>query len=186
MCIPSLSLTMHFKFMIILLLGMITSRVDALSTDKQQDLEIHANAAEMDDIKAITIYRGDVVVTQGSLRITGHTLEVHFNTEGDMELAIMFGNPATYRQLPDNSEQYDEAESKKMEYYALKDYVILIDEAQVIKPDGSKMSGARIEYDTVTNHVIAKSKPPVSGDNTVNKQNDGRVKITIKKKKETP
>jgi lipopolysaccharide export system protein LptA len=157
----------------------------ALSTDKQKDIEIEADSAEMDDIKGITIYRGDVVVVQGSIRMTGHTMTVHFDDNGDMELVVMQGTPATYRQLPDNSEIYDEAEALQMEYYALKDFVVLIDKALVKKPDGSKMSGSRIEYDTVLSQVKAKGSTRTTksqGDNS-KKSSDGRVKITIKKNK---
>ena len=157
----------------------------ALSTDKQQDIEIEADTAEMDDIKGITIYRGDVVVTQGSIRMTGHTMTVHFNDNDDMELVIMQGKPATYRQLPDDSKVYDEAEALQMEYYALKDYVILIDEALVIQ-EGLRFSGGRIEYDTVLSRVKAKgsTRTAKTKDGTTKKKKDGRVKITIKKKKQ--
>lgn len=158
----------------------------ALSTDKHKDIEIEADSAEMDDLKGITTYRGDVVVTQGSIRMTGHTMIVHFAENGDMELVIMQGKPATYRQLPDNSKTYDEAEALQMEYYALRDYIILIDNALVTKPNGSQMSGKRIEYDTIKSKVIAKGSTRTSkssDDKTTNKK-DGRVKITIKKKKQ--
>ncbi len=174
---------MSFKSLTILLLTVYACGAYALSTDKQQDMEIVADTADMDDIKGITIYRGDVVVTQGTMRITGHTLTVNFNDNGDMELAIMEGNPATYRQLPDNSEKYDEAESLRMEYYALKDYIILIDNALVIKPDGSRMTGSRIEYDTLLSQVKAKGSVKTTKKDGKNK-GDGRVRITIKKKKE--
>lgn len=159
----------------------------ALSTDSEQDIEIEADSAEMDDLKGITIYRGDVVVVQGSIRMTGHTMTVHFADNGDMELVIMQGTPATYRQLPDNSKNYDEAEALQMEYYALKDYIILKEKALVTKPDGSQMSGKRIEYDTVLSKVLAKgsTSTTVAGDkNKTGKKKDGRVKITIKKKKQ--
>ncbi len=157
----------------------------ALSTDKQQDIEIEADTAEMNDIKGITIYRGDVVVTQGSIRMTGHTMTVHFNDNDDMELVIMQGTPATYRQLPDDSKVYDEAEALQMEYYALKDYVILIDEALVTQ-EGLRFSGGRIEYDTVLSRVKAKgsTRTAKTKDGTTKKKKDGRVKITIKKKKQ--
>ena len=158
--------------------------VFALSTDKQKDIEIEADSAEMDDLKGVTIYRGDVVVTQGSIRMTGHTMTVHFADSGDMELVIMQGSPATYRQLPDNSETYDEAEALQMEYYALKDYIILKEKALVTKPNGSRMSGKRIEYDTVLSKVIAKGSTrttKTNDDGSTEKKKDGRVKITIKK-----
>ena len=52
----------------------------------------------MDDVSKITIYRGNVIVTQGSIKMTGHTMTVHFDKNNDMELVIMNGTPATYRQ----------------------------------------------------------------------------------------
>jgi lipopolysaccharide export system protein LptA len=175
-----------FKTILGVILALTMNSAFALSTDKQKDIEIEADSAEMDDLKGITIYRGDVVVTQGSIRMTGHTMTVHFAESGDMELVIMQGKPATYRQLPDNSKTYDEAEARQMEYYALKDYIILIDNALVTKPNGSRMSGRRIEYDTVLSKVIAKgsrSTVKTKGGET-SKKKDGRVKITIKKKKQ--
>ena len=159
----------------------------ALSTDKEQDIEIEADSAEMDDLNGVTTYKGDVVVVQGSIRMTGHTMFVHFDDNGDMELVIMQGNPATYRQLPDNSEAYDEAEALQMEYYALKNYIILKEKALVKKPDGSQMTGKRIEYDTVLSKTIAKGSVNTSVSNNndkTEKKKDGRVKITIKKKKQ--
>jgi len=174
------------KFILAAIFILTMNTVFALSTDKQKDIEIEADSAEMDDLKGVTTYRGDVVVTQGSIRMTGHTMTVHFAESGDMELVIMQGKPATYRQLPDDSETYDEAEALQMEYYALKDYIILKEKALVTKPNGSRMSGKRIEYDTVLSKVIAKgsTRTTKANDGETSKKNDGRVKIIIKKKKQ--
>ncbi len=179
-------LNITLKFILGATFILMMNTVFALSTDKQKDIEIEADSAEMDDLKGVTTYRGDVVVTQGSIRMTGHTMTVHFAESGDMELVIMQGKPATYRQLPDDSETYDEAEALQMEYYALKDYIILKEKALVTKPNGSRMSGKRIEYDTVLSKVIAKgsTRTTKANDGETNKKNDGRVKIIIKKKKQ--
>jgi len=157
----------------------------ALSTDKQQDIEIEADTAEMDDIKGITIYRGNVIVDQGSIHMTGDIMTVYNDANGETELVIMEGKKATYRQLPDDSKIYDEAEALQMEYYALKDYVILIDEALVTQ-EGLRFSGSRIEYDTILSQVKAKgsTKTTKAKDDGSKKKTDGRVKITIKKKKD--
>ena len=171
------------KYLLVIILAAMMNCALALSTDKQQDIEIEADTAEMDDIKGITIYRGDVVVIQGSIRMTGHTMTVYFNENDDMELVIMQGKPATYRQLPDDSKVYDEAEALQMEYYALKDYVILIDKALVTQ-EGLRFSGSRIEYDTVLSQVKAKGSTKTTKSDGAKKKNDGRVKITIKKKKQ--
>jgi lipopolysaccharide export system protein LptA len=176
----------YLKYISGFILAVMMNTAFALSTDKQKDIEIEADSAEMDDLKGITIYRGNVIVVQGSIRMTGHTMTVHFDDKGDMELVIMQGKPATYRQLPDDSKTYDEAEALQMEYYALKDYIILIDNALVTKPNGSQMSGDRIEYDTVLSKVLAKGSTRTIKTNEAEteKKNDGRVKITIKKKKQ--
>ena len=175
----------HLKYLLAIILAAMMNCALALSTDKEQDIEIEADSAEMDDIKGITIYRGDVVVNQGSIHMTGDIMTVHFTDSGDMELVIMQGVPATYRQMPDNSKVFDEAEALQMEYYALKDFVILIDKALVTQED-LRFSGARIEYDTVLSQVKAKGSTKTartSGDKDQEKK-DGRVKITIKKKKQ--
>ena len=173
----------YSSFLLALFFALITSSAFALSTDKQQDIEIEADVAEMDDIKGITSYRGNVVMTQGSIRMTGHTMTVHF-TGNDIELVIMQGNPATYRQLPDDSEIYDQAQALQMEYHALKNLAILIDEAVVTQKD-LRFSGNRIEYNTVLSQIKIKSSGQTDKSRTSidKKGKDDRVKITIKKKR---
>ena len=176
--------TKRIEILTAALFSLFVNCVYGLSTDSQQDIEIEADTAEMDDVSKITIYRGNVIVTQGSIKMTGHTMTVHFDKNNDMELVIMNGTPATYRQLPDNSKVFDEAEALQMEYYALRNYVILIDQALVTQ-EGLKFSGKRIEYDTVLSKVKAEgqSNTTAEKEENDNKQiKDGRVKIIIKKK----
>ena len=168
----------------LLFLTLVFNSAYCLSTDSEQNIEIEADTAEMDDVKNITTYRGNVIVTQGSIRMSGHTMTVYFDDNRDMRLVIMDGTPAKYRQLPDNSNVYDEAEALRMEYYALKNYVILIDQALVTQEE-LRFSGDRIEYDTVLNKVKAESQSSTATKKeSQEKTKKGRVKIIIKKKKE--
>lgn len=182
---PRSNLDVLNKYLLTILLLLSPFAVQALSTDKQQDIEIEADSADLDDIKGVSVYRGNVIVIQGSIRMTGDVMTVHFDDNGDMELVIMDGRPATYKQLPDDSQVYDEAEALRMEYYSLKDYVILINEALVTQ-EGLKFSGDRIEYDTVKSQVKAKTVKQTidKNDGEAKKKKSGeRVKIVIKKKK---
>lgn len=157
----------------------------ALTSDDKQPIEIEADSAELDDLNHVSIYRGDVVAIQGSIRMTGDTMTVHFTDENDMEILIMEGNPATYRQLPDNSNVYDEAEALRMEYYELKNMVILIKDA-VVTQERSVFSGDRIEYDTILNKVNAWSDPDSEEKviTTIEPKKKERVKIIIKPKED--
>ena len=50
--------------------------------------------------------------------MTGDIMTVYFKDD-ELDTLIMEGNPARYRQLPDDSKIYDEAEALRMEYYEL-------------------------------------------------------------------
>lgn len=153
----------------------------ALTTDKDQPIEIEADAAELDDKKNVTVYTGSVVVVQGSIRMTGDKMTVYYTEENDLESVIMTGNPATYKQLPDDSDVYDEARARRMEYYSPQNLIVLIDDAEV-KQEGLRFSGNRIEYDTENSRIKAKGRAEKSDDGD-EASGDGRVRITIKPKK---
>ena len=57
----------------------------ALATDSEQPIEIQADFAELDDQEGKTIYVGNVVVIQGSIKMTGDKLKVNFSEERDLE-----------------------------------------------------------------------------------------------------
>ena len=155
-----------------------------LSTDKDQDIEILANTAELDDLKNISIYRGNVVVTQGSIRMTGDKMTVYNNDNNQVDVLIMEGRPATYRQLPDNSSVYDEAEALTLEFRELQNLIILIKEAEV-RQEGSVVRAERIEYDTEISQVKAWNNPTADGNTATNdEKDDDRVQIIIKNKPE--
>jgi lipopolysaccharide export system protein LptA len=154
-----------------------------LSTDKEQPIEIEADTAELDDRKGVTVYTGDVIVTQGSIRMTGDRMTVYYTDNKELDVVIMDGQPATYRQLPDDSEIYDEAEALQMEYYGKKNLIILTDKA-VVKQEGLRFSGKRIEYDTELSKIKARGDTKTDQAGTVNGTGDGRVRITIQPKKQ--
>ena len=147
----------------------------ALSTDQKQAIEINADSGVLDDSKNINTYSGNVIVTQGSIRITGDKMTVHYNKKNEIEVLVVEGNPATYRQLPDSSKIYDEAQAKRMEYHKKKNLVILKENALVKQEHGSLRSD-RIEYDTAHSRVQASSD---SSGKTEQPGKKDRVKIII-------
>lgn len=155
----------------------------ALSTDKDQPIEVEADTAELDDIKNVSIYRGNVIVTQGSIRMTGDVMTVYQTDTDDLDHLIVEGKPATYKQLPDDSPIYDEAEALRMEYHEIRNKVILTSQA-VVKQEGLRFSGDRIEYDTELSKVKAWSNPSAEPADTASPTGAPRerVKIIIKKK----
>lgn len=153
----------------------------ALSSDQNQPIEVEADYAEIDDKKGLTIYRGDVIVTQGSMKVLGDELTVTYTEAGDMDTMIVIGKPAHFEQLPDNSKIKDEAEALRIEYYSLKNLMYLIKKA-VMKQEGARLTGDKIEYNTLTSKIITKGNANASKDKN-GKDENGRVKIILKQNK---
>lgn len=164
---------------LMLLASMVAGKARALSTDKDQPIEVEADTAQLDDLNNVSVYRGNVVVTQGSIRMTGDIMTVHNTEDNKLDYLVMEGHPATYRQLPDKSQVYDTAQADRMEYYEIKNYIILLGNSLVTQ-EGLRFSGDRIEYDTARSQVKAYGKPKAltSGSPSTG----GRVKVIIKKK----
>ncbi len=174
-----------YKLLIAFSMAIYAVAGSALESDKDQPIEIEADTGELDDAKNISIYRGDVITVQGTIRMTGDKMTVFYTEDDELDYLIMEGRPATYKQLPDDSSVYDYAEALTMEYYEQKEYVILIKEALVTQ-EGLRFSGDRIEYDTKLSQVKAwsnKNKPAPSSSTEPPKKKE-RVKIIIKKKKD--
>ena len=46
------------------------------------------------------MYRGDVVITQGTMKITGDTVTITQNAQGEVDVFTSVGKPAYYEQKP--------------------------------------------------------------------------------------
>jgi lipopolysaccharide export system protein LptA len=143
----------------------------ALSTDRNQPMSIEADRVELNDGKGISVYRGNVKVTQGTLVLTGQTMTV-FTKNDQVEKVIMEGKPATYRQRPDNKNQDVRAKALRMEYYTNPEHIILLKDAEV-EQEGDRLRSERIEYDVLKDKVNAGTDQP-----------NERVHITIQPRPE--
>lgn len=160
----------------------------ALSTDREQPIHIEADSAEADDARGVTIYKGDVVITQGTLRITGDHVTIHYDDDNDFTKMITLGNPARFRQLPDGKEDveanYQRARASRMEYYKADDTIVLIGNA-VYGQGGDQVAADRIEYDSRNSRMKARTMTAskdggeAAGGEPKKKQ---RVRITIQPK----
>ena len=166
-----------------LCLMLMTGKAWALSTDKEQPIEIEADSAELDDKKHITIYEGAVVVTQGTIRMTGDRMTVYYTKNNELDTVILTGKPATYRQMPDKGDVYDESEAMRMEFYKSKNLIVLINQAKVKQKD-MNFGGDRIEYDTEHSKIRARGLVTIGdktpADSDAAQPEKGRIKIIIK------
>ncbi|GMQ77503.1 MAG: lipopolysaccharide transport periplasmic protein LptA [Gammaproteobacteria bacterium] len=167
------------------LLGVAPSGAQALATDREQPIVIEAAAAEADNRKRVTVYRGDVVITQGTLRITGDTVWIYYDDANTITKAISIGKPAKFRQLADGKEDYTTADAERMEYLADQDLILLLGNARYGEGK-DEITAPRIVYDSRRGRIRAgpipdggQSSESVTGE----PDKSDRVRITITPKK---
>ena len=126
----------------------------ALPTDRDQPIHIQSDDAQLDDKQGVAVYTGSVVITQGSMKITGNKVTVTRAANGDVDVFTAVGNLAYYEQKPAVDKPIVQAYGVTIQYFASQDRIVLIDKAKVIN-DGNTSEGEKIVYDTVRQVVNA-------------------------------
>ena len=159
----------------------------ALSTDSDAPISILADRAEHNDATRTTIYRGNVVIDQGSLHLTGDTVTINFDAEDQVTKVTSVGAPAHFRQLPDGGTDHRRAWAKRMEYFPEQDLIVLAGDARYEK-DGSRVLADRLVYDSLNARFKAlmdATGAPAGGEGQGADKTRERVRIRIEPKKKT-
>jgi len=119
----------------------------ALSSDAKQPIMIEADTATIDDANGIAIYEGNVIVTQGSIRINAAKVTLRYTERQDLEKVVAEGNPAKFKQTPDGKKPDLHANSKRMEYLANENMLHLTKQAKLWQGDNT-FTGDQVMYDT--------------------------------------
>lgn len=143
----------------------------ALSSDKDQPIDILADSVDLNEAKGISIYKGDVELNQGSIRLKADKVTIYYKGKNPNKV-VAVGNLVKFRQLPDNSKEYIEGQASRAEYEVSSEELTLIGKAR-LKQGKDTFSSDRIIYDRVRSVVKA-------GAAAKGKQ---RVKITIQSPK---
>lgn len=126
----------------------------ALPNDRDQPIHIQSDDAQLDDKQGVAVYTGGVVITQGSMKITGNKVTVTRTSSGDVDVFTAVGNLAYYEQKPAVDKPIVQAYGVTIQYFASQNRIVLIDKAKVIN-DGNTSEGEKIVYDTVRQVVNA-------------------------------
>ena len=119
----------------------------ALPSDRDQPIRIQADSAELDDNKGVAVYRGGVIITQGTLKITGDTVTITQNKAGDLDIFTAVGKLAYYEQVPQQGKDPVKAWGRTIQYFAANERIVLVDQAKVVN-EGNTFESEKIVYDT--------------------------------------
>ena len=148
----------------------------ALPSDREQPIKIESNSADIDNKKGVSIYRGDVVMTQGSTRITGDVVTVYSdNQEVRQIVAEGFNQRAYYEEEQPDAKGTLQAWGHTIDYKVTNEKIQLIRQAQLVQK-GDSFKGERIDYDL--------KQQKVNATGTQNQQGEGRVQMVIQPRNE--
>jgi len=143
-----------------------------ISGAQQRDrgpINLEADRAELNNATGESVYTGDVRLTRGDTVITGDRLELYADKQGQLERAVVTGQPATYKGNPAKGRGTVRGEAPRMTYHTGGD-------------ERLRMSGGatlwrgqdRLEGETVTYRIQQDTVEAVGGES-----GDGRINITL-------
>lgn len=139
-------LSLPIQFCALLTLFLLPPAVaQALEGDTEQAIYIVADEVVRDEKSGLTVYRGNVRMNQGSMRIEADKITSHkIKIEGDKIVAE--GNPAHLSQQPEPDSPMMHAWGGVIEYYRTEERLLLRKDAK-LEQDGATVRGDRIDYD---------------------------------------
>jgi lipopolysaccharide export system protein LptA len=155
----------HLKFLVLALLFGVTGTVHALANDKDQPVQLSADSVDMDEGKEISVYKGDVDLRQGSMRLQADQVTIQHRGQ-QPEKVIATGSPVRFQQ--DSGNGLVKARAQRAEYEVNSEVLVLIGKASLTRA-GNTTRSDRIVYDRVRHQVKAGAAA----------QGKQRVQITI-------
>lgn len=150
-------------------------------TDRDQPIYLEADRATVEDIKRkdatrVSVFTGNVIMTQGTLRITADKVTLKEDVNG-FRYATAIGNLVTFRQKRDGIDEFIEGWSKRVEYDNKTDKIELFRQAR-LKRGEDEVKGDYISYNMTTEffQVIG------SNERGVETGADNRVRIIFQPK----
>lgn len=148
-----MSINKVFLFALVVL-GFATSfSANALEEDANQPVTIESNSGFYDDKKGLSIYTGNVIVIQGSLRMDADKVVVYMENR-EIQKLVATGKPVKFKQTPAEGKDEVHGHAMIVEYYPQTRLLIMINEAVVWQGKNSTAS-ERIEYDRISEVVKA-------------------------------
>lgn len=133
-----------------------SATAQSLESDYDQPINV-SSISQHAKMKSNTVtFFDDVLLTQGTIKITGDKLTVIRGVKPNHEIMIVDGKVATFYQTQDDGKPFD-AEANTIHYDVAKSKVTLTGNAQVKQLD-SQINGSKITYFLETEELIVESE----------------------------
>ncbi len=129
----------------------------ALPEDRQQPIRLQADRASFEQRSGVSVYEGNVEVSQGTLYLAADRATVHFDADGQFLRMEAVGTPTRFRYQPHAQRPPIDGTGDQIDYNAQTARVRVIGNARLVQ-GGDTFSGDRIEYDLNRDTVEARGR----------------------------
>ncbi|SHL98770.1 lipopolysaccharide transport periplasmic protein LptA [Vreelandella subglaciescola] len=121
------------------------SGIATAQTTSPDPVQVEADRFDLDQRAGTVVYRGNVKIRQGEMRLRGARVNIQRNDAGELSRATAFGERAYLRDRPDGQKEQIEGEARQIIYHVAERRVELIDQAE-LDQGGDHFEGGRLEY----------------------------------------
>jgi len=149
-----------------LALALIPPLAVALPEDRNQPIHLEASRGQIDQKTGVSVYEGNVMISQGSMRLNADVATIHVK-DGGFQRMEATGNPVNLRYRPAADKPEILGVSQRVEYDVASAKVIMSGNARLTQGQ-DVFTGDRVEYDLKSDVVRARGAG-----------NNGRIQFTI-------
>ena len=154
------------RFGWMLALALVPPLAVALPEDRNQPIQLEASRGQIDQKTGVSVYEGNVVISQGSMRLNADVATIHIK-DGGFQRMEATGNPVNLRYRPTADKPEILGASQRVEYDVAGAKVIMSGNARLTQGQ-DVFTGDRVEYDLKSDVVRARGAG-----------NNGRIQFTI-------
>ncbi len=176
------------KRLLVLALAGFAAAVFAETADRDKPIQVEAQKGSYNDLKQQGVFTGNVIVTKGTIRVTGERVELRKDAEGYEHAVVTAaaGQLAKFRQRRDAArpgvEEFIEGLAERIEYNGKAETIKLVNRAQLIRLENDQqrdeLRGSLITYDSRSTEYNVDGTPSAGP--------DSRVRATIAPRSSAP
>jgi lipopolysaccharide export system protein LptA len=140
----------------------------AKKDDRNQPMNVeHADSfSGFNAPNSITTLKGHVLITQGTMKVTGDLAKIYFDADQQVSRVVVTGNPAHIQEL-DDSGNLMTGDAAQLDYDNINGIAVLTGNAVVRQQGRGEAHGDKLTYNTQTAYITGDSN------------GDGRVHMTF-------
>ncbi|HEX7971871.1 MAG TPA: lipopolysaccharide transport periplasmic protein LptA [Thiobacillus sp.] len=152
---------------------LLVSPAHAEKADRDKPVNLEADTVTLDDIRKVSVYQGNVVLSQGTLQLRADRMQVTQNADGVDKISAT-GRPVAFRQKTDGRDEFIDGFADRIEYDNVNGQLELIGQAR-LRRGTDELRGAQISYNANTEFYKVVGQPNAQTPS-------GRVRAVIRPK----